>query len=108
MRAAAHQRHQLVGGQFGTDGSRVAGAVEQPAGDGSVPEQAGAFLGSPQSRQQRGAAGPDHAVRRAHDRLATALGADVVSWPGATHSVHLDHPDEVLATVRDLVTRVRS
>lgn len=51
---------------------------------------------------------PDHPVRRAHDRLATALGADVVSWPGATHSVHLDHPDDVLATVRDLVSRVGS
>jgi pimeloyl-ACP methyl ester carboxylesterase len=49
---------------------------------------------------------PDHAVRRAHDRLATAFGGTIVSWPGATHSVHLDHPDEVLATVRELVTRV--
>ena len=51
---------------------------------------------------------PDHAVRRAHDRLATAFGGTVVNWPGATHSVHLDHPDEVLATVRELVTRVGS
>ncbi|MEU3645713.1 alpha/beta hydrolase [Lentzea sp. NPDC034063] len=51
---------------------------------------------------------PDHAVRLAHDRLATALGADVAAWPGATHSVHLDHPDEVLATVRDLIARVQS
>ncbi|WP_290056383.1 alpha/beta fold hydrolase [Amycolatopsis solani] len=46
---------------------------------------------------------PDHAVRRAHERLATAFGARLVSWPGATHSVHLDRPDEVLATVRELV-----
>ncbi|MET9230138.1 alpha/beta hydrolase [Lentzea sp. NPDC003310] len=49
---------------------------------------------------------PDHVVRRAHARLATAFGGELVSWPGATHSVHLDHPDEVLATVRDLVGRV--
>lgn len=46
---------------------------------------------------------PDNAIRRAHARLAAAFGAPVVSWPGATHSVHLDHPDETLATVRDLV-----
>ncbi|MFJ7217507.1 alpha/beta fold hydrolase [Amycolatopsis sp. NPDC098790] len=46
---------------------------------------------------------PGHAVRRAHERLATALDARLVSWPGATHSVHLDHPDEVLDTVREVV-----
>ncbi|WP_370964084.1 alpha/beta fold hydrolase [Amycolatopsis sp. cg9] len=46
---------------------------------------------------------PDHAVHRAHERLATAFGARLVSWPGATHSVHLDHPGEVLATVRGIV-----
>lgn len=51
---------------------------------------------------------PDHTVRRAHDRLAAALGADIAAWPGATHSVHLDHPDEVLAAVRELITRVRN
>ncbi|MEA5366792.1 alpha/beta hydrolase [Amycolatopsis sp., V23-08] len=51
---------------------------------------------------------PDHAVRQAHERLATAFGGSVVSWPGATHSVHLDHPDEVLATVRELLARVSS
>ncbi|MFI5865044.1 alpha/beta fold hydrolase [Streptomyces sp. NPDC051546] len=48
---------------------------------------------------------PRSHVRRAHARLAQALGAPLVSWPGATHSVHLDHPDETLATVRTLVTR---
>lgn len=46
---------------------------------------------------------PDHAVRRAHEKLAAAFGGRLVSWPGATHSVHLDHPDEVLATVREVV-----
>jgi pimeloyl-ACP methyl ester carboxylesterase len=42
-------------------------------------------------------------VRRAHERLAAALGARLVSWPGATHAVHLDHPDEVLESVRSLL-----
>jgi pimeloyl-ACP methyl ester carboxylesterase len=35
--------------------------------------------------------------------LAEAFGAPLVSWPGATHSVHLDHPDEVLDVVRQVV-----
>ncbi|WP_394618634.1 alpha/beta fold hydrolase [Lentzea sp. JNUCC 0626] len=48
----------------------------------------------------------DHPVRRAHERLAAAFGGEIRSWPGATHSVHLDHPDEVLATVRELVERI--
>ncbi|MYW62581.1 hypothetical protein GTY65_00575 [Streptomyces sp. SID8379] len=48
----------------------------------------------------------DHSVRRAHTRLATALGAPVVCRPGATHSVHLDRPDETLAAVRDVVAQV--
>lgn len=48
---------------------------------------------------------PDAPVRRAHERVAAALGAPVLTWPKATHSVHLDHPDEVLATVRDVVRR---
>ena len=51
---------------------------------------------------------PDTAMRRGHTRLAAALGGEVVCWPGATHGVHLDHPDETFATVRDLVTRVSS
>ncbi|HWO67753.1 MAG TPA: alpha/beta hydrolase [Umezawaea sp.] len=51
---------------------------------------------------------PDSAVRGAHTRLAAALGAPVVCWPGATHSVHLDHPDETLAAVRDVVARART
>ncbi|MBB5857452.1 alpha/beta fold hydrolase [Amycolatopsis umgeniensis] len=49
---------------------------------------------------------PDSAMRRSHERLAAAFGGRVECWPGATHSVHLDHPDETLATVRDLVARV--
>lgn len=51
---------------------------------------------------------PDTAMRRGHTRLAAAFGGEVVCWPGATHGVHLDHPDETLATVRALVTRVTS
>ncbi|MFD4669893.1 alpha/beta fold hydrolase [Lentzea sp. NPDC058450] len=51
---------------------------------------------------------PDHAVRQAHERLAAAFGGEVRTWPGATHSVHLDHPDEVLATVREVVRQVAS
>lgn len=52
--------------------------------------------------------GADHPIRQAHARLATALGVSLVSWPKATHSVQVDHPDETLATVRDLVARISS
>ncbi|WP_307831834.1 alpha/beta fold hydrolase [Prauserella cavernicola] len=51
---------------------------------------------------------PGDAIRRAHARLAYAFGAPLVCWPGATHSVHLDHPDDTLAVVRDVVSRVRA
>ncbi len=49
---------------------------------------------------------PTNAIRRSHARLVDALGAPLVSWPGAVHNLHLDYPDETLATVRDLVRRV--
>ncbi|MGI5498952.1 alpha/beta fold hydrolase [Lentzea sp. CA-135723] len=49
---------------------------------------------------------PDHVVRQAHERLAAAFGGEVRTWPGATHSVHLDHPDEVLDTVREMAGKV--
>ena len=42
-------------------------------------------------------------IRRDHQRLATAFGAELISWPGATHGVHLDHPEEVLAVVRSVI-----
>jgi pimeloyl-ACP methyl ester carboxylesterase len=48
---------------------------------------------------------PDDAVHRAHARLAAAFGGSLVSWPKATHDVHLTHPDETLRTVRDVVAR---
>ncbi|MFC9250421.1 alpha/beta fold hydrolase [Amycolatopsis thailandensis] len=46
---------------------------------------------------------PEHEMRKAHIRLATALGARLVCWPGATPVVQLDYPDETLAVVRELV-----
>jgi pimeloyl-ACP methyl ester carboxylesterase len=46
---------------------------------------------------------PGSPVRAAHDRVAGALGATVVSWPGAQHHVHLSHPHEVLGVARDLI-----
>lgn len=49
---------------------------------------------------------PGAAMYRGHVRLAEALGGHLVSWPGATHGVHLDHPEETLETVRELVARV--
>lgn len=48
---------------------------------------------------------PDHYIRRSHAKLAAALGVELVTWPGAAHNVQLDHPDETLAVVRELVTR---
>ncbi|TCK27865.1 alpha/beta fold hydrolase [Pseudonocardia endophytica] len=49
---------------------------------------------------------PSNSIRRSHTRVAQALGAELVSWPGAMHNLQLDHPDETLETVRDLVRRV--
>ena len=48
---------------------------------------------------------PGSATRRAHRRLADALGAALVCWPGSTHSVHLTHPHDTLATVREVLSR---
>jgi pimeloyl-ACP methyl ester carboxylesterase len=44
------------------------------------------------------------AVMRAHERLADALGAPLLRWPGSTHAVHLDHAAESLDVIRQ-VTR---
>lgn len=49
---------------------------------------------------------PTDGIRTAHTRLADALDAPLVMWPGARHNLHLDHPEETLATVRELVRRV--
>ncbi|MTD12389.1 alpha/beta fold hydrolase [Nakamurella sp. YIM 132087] len=45
-------------------------------------------------------------IRKAHVRLAQALGTTVLAWPTAEHSVHLTHPDEVLDAARHVVRRV--
>lgn len=42
----------------------------------------------------------DDPIRRAHQRLAAALGAPLVSFEGAEHAVHLSHPAEVLEETR--------
>lgn len=45
-------------------------------------------------------------IRRAHQRLATALGVPLQSWPTAEHGVHLSHPSEVLEASREVVRKV--
>ncbi|HEX5727833.1 alpha/beta hydrolase [Microbacterium sp.] len=47
-------------------------------------------------------------VRKAHQRLATALGVPLQSWPTAEHGVHLSHPTEVLVASREVVRKVAS
>jgi pimeloyl-ACP methyl ester carboxylesterase len=49
---------------------------------------------------------PTGPIAHAHARLAAALAAPTVTWAGATHNVQLDHPDETLGAVRELITRV--
>ena len=49
---------------------------------------------------------PGDPARLAHERLAQALGARLVSWPQSDHAVHLTHPDEVLEVVRDVLREV--
>lgn len=51
---------------------------------------------------------PAHAVRSAHQRIADVLGEPLLCWSGSTHSVHLTHPDEVLAAVRDVLRRAQA
>ncbi|WP_223623451.1 alpha/beta fold hydrolase [Microbacterium sp. EST19A] len=51
---------------------------------------------------------PGDSIRRAHENLATALGATLVSWPRAEHAVHLTHPVEVLEECRKLARTVAS
>lgn len=49
---------------------------------------------------------PGSSLRRAHQRVAAALGTSLVSWPGAVHEVHLSHEREVLAVSRTVVRAV--
>jgi pimeloyl-ACP methyl ester carboxylesterase len=48
---------------------------------------------------------PTSPIAQAHARLALALGAQLRSLPRAAHNLQLDHPDETLAAVRDLIAR---
>ncbi|WP_433209711.1 alpha/beta fold hydrolase [Dactylosporangium sp. CS-047395] len=51
---------------------------------------------------------PTARMRQAHRRLAEALGAPLLSWPGAQHEVHLSHPGEVLEACRRVVSSLRA
>lgn len=44
--------------------------------------------------------------RIAHERIANALGAPLVSWPKSKHHVHLTNTDQVLEVARDVVRQV--
>jgi len=46
---------------------------------------------------------PRSAIRRAHQRLATALDTPLLCFPDAEHQVHLTHPEEVLAASRAVI-----
>ncbi|HVT65900.1 MAG TPA: alpha/beta hydrolase [Mycobacteriales bacterium] len=43
-----------------------------------------------------------HAVRRAHDEMARAIGARVESWPNAVHAEQLRRPDLVYEVIREV------
>ncbi|HVV77472.1 MAG TPA: alpha/beta hydrolase [Mycobacteriales bacterium] len=45
---------------------------------------------------------PSHAVRRAHDAMAAAIGARVASWPGAVHAEQLRCPERVYDVIREV------
>ena len=49
---------------------------------------------------------PKATTRVAHQRIADALGAPLQCWPGSTHAVHLTHPEDTVAVVRDVLSRV--
>lgn len=49
---------------------------------------------------------PHDRIRAAHERLAEAIGAELVSWRRAEHAVHLTHPAEVLETSRAVLRAV--
>jgi pimeloyl-ACP methyl ester carboxylesterase len=48
----------------------------------------------------------DDPIHVAHGRLASALHAPLEMWPDAEHTVHLDHPDDVLAACREVLRQV--
>lgn len=49
---------------------------------------------------------PRNRVRRAHEVLAAALDAELITWPGATHTAHLDDPDRTLEVVRSVLAQL--
>ncbi|QHF20813.1 alpha/beta fold hydrolase [Rathayibacter sp. VKM Ac-2762] len=51
---------------------------------------------------------PGSSLHRAHRRVAAALDAPLLSWPGAVHEVHLSHEREVLEVARAIVRAVAS
>lgn len=52
--------------------------------------------------------GTGSSLRRAHERVAAALGTPLLSWRGAVHEVHLSHGREVLEVSRTVVRAVMS
>jgi pimeloyl-ACP methyl ester carboxylesterase len=51
---------------------------------------------------------PTHKVRLAHDRMAEALGGEVVTWPGAVHGEHWRAPDKVTELVLSVLREVET
>jgi pimeloyl-ACP methyl ester carboxylesterase len=49
---------------------------------------------------------PSHKVRRAHERMAEALGARIVTWPDAVHAEHFREPQKVTDLVLSVLERV--
>jgi hypothetical protein len=50
---------------------------------------------------------PTHAVRRAHDQMAQAIGARIVTWPGAVHAEHYRSPQQVVDLVLGVLDEVQ-
>ena len=48
----------------------------------------------------------DSAIRRAHERIASALDTPLLCFAGAEHAVHLTHPDQVLQASRAVLRAV--
>ena len=48
---------------------------------------------------------PRSGLTRSHRRLAAALDAPLRCWPGAGHDLHVSHPVDTLAAVRDVLAR---
>lgn len=42
-------------------------------------------------------------IAKSHEDLAERLGATLERWSGAAHNLHLDHPEQTVETVRDML-----